>query len=83
MIVVVLLLFVLIWFVLVYFVIIGVGVLWLCCLLMGWLGVCGIGIVNYFVYVFMYGLEGDDVVMVMVLVVIIVVFSVILYGVMV
>lgn len=64
----------------VYLATIGVGVPRPRRLLMGWLGVRGIGTVNYLAYALTHGLEGDDAAMVTALAVTTVVLSVILHG---
>ncbi|MGN6235766.1 cation:proton antiporter [Dyella sp.] len=64
----------------VYLATIGVGVPRPRRLLMGWLGVRGIGTVNYLAYALTHGLQGDDAAMVTALAVTTVVLSVILHG---
>jgi NhaP-type Na+/H+ or K+/H+ antiporter len=64
----------------VYLATIGVGVPRPRRLLMGWLGVRGIGTVNYLAYALTHGLDGNDAAMVTALAVTTVVLSVILHG---
>lgn len=64
----------------VYLALIGSGVPRPRRLLMGWLGVRGIGTINYLAYALTHGLEGDDAAMVTALAITTVVLSVVLHG---